>query len=91
MRHVTFLLKPRRFRMSLHLCQASPDHCCSELVIQPLLTPGRTLGDNTIPANGRLLLIGAYAALFSFYGTIYGGNGTTNFAVPNLKQAARTA
>jgi hypothetical protein len=55
---------------------------------EALLMPGKTLGDNTIPANGQLLSISAYAALFSLYGTSYGGNGTTNFAVPNLKQAA---
>jgi microcystin-dependent protein len=50
--------------------------------------PGKTLGDNTIPANGQLLSINQFTALFSLYGTKYGGNGTTNFAVPNLKQAA---
>jgi len=27
-------------------------------------------------------------ALFSLYGTQYGGNGTTTFAVPNLRRAA---
>jgi Phage Tail Collar Domain len=55
---------------------------------EALLMPGKTLGDNTIPANGQLLSINQFTALFSLYGTKYGGNGTTNFAVPNLKQAA---
>jgi len=55
---------------------------------EALLMPGKTLGDNTIPANGQSLSISAYPALFSLYGTSYGGNGTTNFAVPNLKRAA---
>jgi hypothetical protein len=55
---------------------------------EALLMPGKTLGDNTIPANGQLLSISANAALFSLYGTKYGGNGSTDFAVPNLKQAA---
>ena len=50
--------------------------------------PGKTLGDNTIPANGQLLSISTHAALFALYGTDYGGNGTTTFAVPNLKAAA---
>jgi len=50
--------------------------------------PGKTLGDNTIPADGQSLSISAYSALFALYGTSYGGNGTTNFAIPNLKRVA---
>ena len=55
---------------------------------EALLMPGKTYGDNTIPANGQLLSISSYSPLFALYGTKYGGNGTTNFGVPNLKQAA---
>jgi len=55
---------------------------------EALLMPGKTIGDNTIPADGQLLSISSNAALFSLYQTQYGGNGTTNFAVPNLKNAA---
>nr|WP_294548046.1 tail fiber protein [uncultured Rhodopila sp.] len=33
---------------------------------------------------GQLLPIQQYAALFSLLGTAYGGNGSTNFALPNL-------
>src|SRR3954452_6752831 len=35
--------------------------------------------------NGQLLAINQYQALFSILGTTYGGNGTTNFALPNLQ------
>jgi len=35
--------------------------------------------------NGALLGISANAALFALYGTFYGGNGTTTFAVPDLR------
>jgi microcystin-dependent protein len=35
--------------------------------------------------NGQLLPISQYSALFSLLGTNYGGNGTTNFALPNLQ------
>jgi microcystin-dependent protein len=38
--------------------------------------------------NGQLLPINANQALFSLIGTVYGGNGQTNFALPNLQ--ART-
>ena len=34
---------------------------------------------------GQLLPIQQYTALFSLIGTQYGGNGTTNFALPNLQ------
>src|SRR4051812_39647301 len=35
--------------------------------------------------NGQLLPIQANTALFSILGVQYGGNGTTNFALPNLQ------
>jgi len=34
--------------------------------------------------NGQLLVVQQNAALFSIVKNIYGGNGTTNFALPNL-------
>jgi microcystin-dependent protein len=35
--------------------------------------------------QGQLLPISQYSALFSLLGTTYGGNGTTNFALPDLR------
>lgn len=35
--------------------------------------------------NGQLLPINQNQALFSLFGTTYGGNGQTNFALPNLQ------
>jgi microcystin-dependent protein len=35
--------------------------------------------------DGQLLSISQNTALFSILGTTYGGNGTTNFALPNLQ------
>jgi microcystin-dependent protein len=35
--------------------------------------------------NGQVLSISQNAALFSILGTQYGGNGTSNFALPNLQ------
>jgi microcystin-dependent protein len=37
-----------------------------------------------MPADGRLLPINRFPALFAVLGTTYGGNGTTDFALPNL-------
>lgn len=47
------------------------------------------LGSNFAPVgfatcNGQLLAISQNTALFSLLGTFYGGNGTSNFALPNL-------
>ena len=36
-------------------------------------------------ANGQLLPINQNQALFSLFGTMYGGNGQTNFALPDLR------
>jgi len=44
--------------------------------------------DNYLPADGRLLPISGNTALFSLIGVNYGGNGTSNFALPNLTSAA---
>jgi microcystin-dependent protein len=38
--------------------------------------------------NGQLLSIAQNTALFSLIGTFYGGNGTSNFALPNLQGAS---
>jgi microcystin-dependent protein len=50
----------------------------------------RAFGFNFAPygwflCNGQTLSIQAYTALFSLIGTYYGGNGTTNFQLPNLQ------
>ena len=41
-----------------------------------------------LPADGRLILITSNTALFSLIGTTYGGNGVTNYALPDLRAAA---
>jgi microcystin-dependent protein len=38
--------------------------------------------------DGQLLAISQFTALFSLLGTTYGGNGTTNFQLPNLQGMA---
>ncbi len=38
-----------------------------------------------LDCNGQVLPIQQYAALFSILGNTYGGNGTTNFALPDLR------
>lgn len=38
-----------------------------------------------LPCDGRLLQIAQYTALYSLLGTQFGGNGTTSFALPDLR------
>ncbi|HVY22296.1 MAG TPA: tail fiber protein [Steroidobacteraceae bacterium] len=50
----------------------------------------RMVGFNFAPTgwalcNGQLLSISQYTALFSLLGTTFGGNGTTNFGLPDLR------
>jgi microcystin-dependent protein len=56
----------------------------------PFLGEIRMFGGNFAPkgwalCNGQLLAISQNTALFSLLGTIYGGNGTTTFALPDLR------
>lgn len=39
---------------------------------------------NWLPADGRLLSIQLNQALFSLYGTTYGGDGITTFGIPKV-------
>jgi microcystin-dependent protein len=41
-----------------------------------------------LPCDGQLLPIQQYDALYALIGTIYGGDGQTNFALPNLNGRA---
>jgi Phage Tail Collar Domain/Collagen triple helix repeat (20 copies) len=43
---------------------------------------------NGVPANGQLLSITAFSALFEVVGTTFGGDGMTSFALPDLRAAA---
>jgi microcystin-dependent protein len=56
----------------------------------PFIGQITTFGFNFAPrgwllCRGQLLPISQYAALFSLLGTAFGGNGTTNFGLPNLQ------
>jgi microcystin-dependent protein len=45
----------------------------------------RTGVSGTAFAHGQLLSIAQNTALFSLLGTTYGGNGTTTFALPDMR------
>jgi len=56
---------------------------------EPFISEIRMFAGNYAPqgwafCNGGLILISQNTTLFKLIGTIYGGNGTTNFRLPNL-------
>ena len=58
----------------------------------PFIGELKAFGFNYAPRNymfasGQLIAIAQNTALFSILGTTYGGNGTSNFALPNLNGA----
>jgi len=57
---------------------------------QIILWPGSEnyIPKNFLPCDGRLLNIADYVYLFSLFGTAYGGDGTTTFALPNFSNKA---
>jgi microcystin-dependent protein len=59
----------------------------------PFIAEIKLCGYNFAPrgyafCNGQILPIAQNTALFSLVGTTYGGNGTTNFGLPNLQGRA---
>src|SRR5580704_15288785 len=57
---------------------------------EPFVAQIQIVGFNFAPigwaeCNGQLIAISQNTALFSLLGTQYGGNGTSNFALPNLQ------
>lgn len=50
-----------------------------------ILFCGNYQPENWAFCDGRLLPVTQYQALFSILGTMYGGDGRTNFALPDLR------
>ena len=54
-----------------------------------LLTAGRVAGGTV--AKGQILQINQNQSLFNLLGNKYGGDGTTTFALPDLREGSRLA
>jgi microcystin-dependent protein len=68
------------------LFAAGASACSSEPYIASVCATAANFcpSPNYLPANGATLPINQYTPLFALIGTTYGGNGTTNFMLPNL-------
>ncbi len=53
-----------------------------------VLTASAAVAENWMPAKGQTLTITGNPSLYSLMGTNYGGNGTSDFDLPNLTAAA---
>ena len=47
---------------------------------------GNFVPQDWLPCDGRLLEVSQYQALYSILGTLYGGDGRTTFALPDLRR-----
>ena len=70
---------------ALLLAAASPCMAQTFYLGQVLIFPYTFCPISTLPTDGRLLPINTNTALFALLGTYYGGDGLTNFALPNIK------
>ena len=61
------------------------DAYVAEIRIFGFNLPGGGAPKGWAQCNGQIMPISQNTALFSLLGTTYGGNGTTNFALPNLQ------
>ncbi|MDP9166118.1 MAG: tail fiber protein [Actinomycetota bacterium] len=68
---------------------ANASGVCSNMALgQAWLFPGQLAPAGTHVADGSLLQISSNQALFSLYGTLYGGDGQTTFGIPDLRAFA---
>jgi len=75
-----------RFGTSTNTAAAANGETCT--LGQILLTASPAVTAGGVPANGQILSIAQNTAMFSLLGTTYGGNGTTTFALPDLRGLA---
>jgi hypothetical protein len=61
---------------------------CPNMNIGDVLLSVNSYGQGALPADGRLLTISDYPALFDLIGTLFGGDGKSTFALPDLRPFA---
>jgi microcystin-dependent protein len=88
--HFNLTVDNRQPYETLNYCIALQGVFPSQSSSEPFLSEIELYGFNFPPkgfafCNGQLLPINQNVALFALIGTTYGGNGTNNFALPNLQ------
>jgi hypothetical protein len=75
-----------RFGQNTNGASSATGTPCTLGEIRLTASTNRTAGG--VPASGQLLPIGPWSSLFFLLGTTYGGDGHTNFALPDLRGLA---
>jgi microcystin-dependent protein len=88
--HFSFTVDNRQPFLTLNFCIALNGIFPARSDANPFVSEIEIFGFNFAPVgwaqcNGQLLAISQNTALFSLLGTTFGGNGTTNFALPNFQ------
>ncbi|HXO74591.1 MAG TPA: tail fiber protein, partial [Puia sp.] len=88
--HFSFTVDNRQPYLALNYCIAMVGIFPARNDSEPFVSQIQLFPFNFAPrgwamCNGQILAINQNQALFSLLGTQYGGNGTTNFALPNLQ------
>jgi len=76
--------------LALALCLTGASTTLAKADPDPFIGTVMQVGENYCPrgwaqTNGQLLAIASHTALFSLLGTMYGGDGRTTFALPDLR------
>ncbi|WP_206741814.1 phage tail protein [Hyphomonas johnsonii] len=64
---------------------AQPAQAQEKMMGEIFMTGANFCPRGSLNADGRLLPISEYSAMFSLFGTMYGGDGRTTFALPDLR------
>ena len=88
--HFTYTLDNRQPYLALNYCIAMQGIFPARNDSEPFVSQIQLFPFNFAPlgwamCNGQILAISQNTALFSLLGTQFGGNGTSNFALPNLQ------
>ena len=83
----------KKFTLGLSILVSIAFNTTSKAQFEPFLGQVAFVPYNFVPkgwasCNGQLLPINQNQALYSLLGTTYGGNGTTNFALPDMRGRA---
>lgn len=83
----------KKFTLGLSILVSIAFNTTSKAQFEPFLGQVAFVPYNFVPkgwasCNGQLLTINQNQALYSLLGTTYGGNGTTNFALPDMRGRA---
>jgi microcystin-dependent protein len=72
--------------LTMMLASASVSACGLDAYLgQTCMIAGAYCPNGTLPAEGQLLPLSTNQALYSLLGTMYGGDGKVNFALPDLR------